>query len=251
MKSCSLKLIRILGVPALFLFIVMTASFAHANALTFLYDSVISGDTPAEPSPWLSATFDDAAAAPGWDVRLTLSAFNLAPGQENVDEWYFNLDPNLNPSGLTFQAVDNSASNPQNGQGNNGIFTGTNAFKADGDGFYDITFNFPPPPGQFSEKFTDNEVVIYDIKYSGAALTANSFNFNSIQGGGNSTWLTAAHIQNTPGPQGSGWVATSSVAATAPEPISSILFMTGGGVLAAARIRKNRNQKSQELALKT
>jgi len=68
-----------------------------------------------------------------------MSAPNLVDS-EKIFDWYFNFDPTLDPTLLTFAPVDNSASVP------NSITTGVNFYQADGDGLYDIVFNFPPPP---------------------------------------------------------------------------------------------------------
>jgi hypothetical protein len=171
----------------------------QAVSLTFDLDIEFSGATPpAGTAPWISATFDD-AVNPGF-VRLTMSADNLV-GTEFIDDWLFNLDPALDPTALMFTPISNVDSVP------NSISTGVDAFQADGDGKYDILFDFPPPPGTFASEFTTGETVIYDI--SGiVGLTANSFDFLSAPAGGHGPFKSAAHIQGI-GPTGndSGWIA--------------------------------------------
>lgn len=204
----------------------------------FNFDTLFSGNAPGEPSPWLRAEFNDATAAPGWDVRLTLTASNLVPGTENVDEWYFNLNPALNSMNLEFNPVDVSASDLLNGKGDNGIYKGINAEKADGDGYYDFKLNFPPPSakdsGQFASRFTNGETVILDIRNSASPLNAESFNFRSLPGGSQDTFFGAAHIQNTPG--GSAWVGASTAA---PEPLSAVLGLIGAGTMILRRRLKD------------
>jgi hypothetical protein len=46
-----------------------------------------------------------------------MSAPNLVPGVESVEQWYFNLDPLLDPTQLEFNAIDVAASDPENGKG--------------------------------------------------------------------------------------------------------------------------------------
>lgn len=209
------------------------AGRVSAGILAFDYDIVFSGDTPGGSPPYLTAVFDDTAAAAGYDVRLTMSAMNLVVGVESVEHWYFNLNPTLDSTLLSFNAVDVVDSNPENDKGQNGIYTGNNAFQANGDGTYDILFDFPPPQGQFDKKFTAGESVIYDIGYTGAeTLSASSFNFFSESGGGQGSFLAASHIQDTPGSEGSSWVGV------VPEPVSSVLFVIGGGILGLRIYRK-------------
>jgi hypothetical protein len=50
------------------IFAVASYGQAGAGILDFGYDIVFSGDTPGASAPYLTAIFDDTAAAATWDV---------------------------------------------------------------------------------------------------------------------------------------------------------------------------------------
>jgi hypothetical protein len=133
----------------------------------------------------ISATFDDSFGNEN-TVQLTMTADNLV-NDEFIDDWYFNFDPVLDPTKLTFTEPFN------NPAGIKYIKTGNDAFKADSYGWYDIKFDFPPPTkGNADLKFTAGESVIYDITYKDS-ITVSSFNSeSSIVDGG---FSSAAHYQ--------------------------------------------------------
>jgi hypothetical protein len=195
------------------------AAPASAATVTFLYNYEFSGaQSPAGPAPWMSATFDDFGGT--GSVRVTIATSGLS-GVESVMGAYFNLDPNLNPASLGFAYVS--------GQAATSVQTGVNAFQADGDGRYDIRFNYPDGGG-----FDAGETSVYTI--SGiASLTAASFNFFSSPAGGQGVYLAAAHVQNIGGiGQGSGWIA--------PIPVPAAGWLLGTGLLAllGAGLRRPR-----------
>jgi hypothetical protein len=201
-----------------------------AAIIEFPLDIEYSGGAEPEGSmPWATAKFIDSVLN---TVSLTMSAGNL-DGTEFISVWLFNFDPVLNPNFLSFSVDGVPGSIPNN------INTGVNAFKAGPDRFYDIEFDFPPPKGNFTNKFTAGEKVVYDISYTGPeTINVSSFNFKSDPGRWQGSYHSAAHIQSIGTSGESGWVGNTAVA---PEPISSTLFIVGGAVLAGRRfIRRKR-----------
>jgi hypothetical protein len=192
---------------------------SQASALTFQLNTEFSGgQAPAGPPPWLTATFTDNGAD---HVTLTLSASGLT-GSENVKEWDFNVDPSITLPLTFLQTLKTGTFTDPT------ISQGQNLFKADGDGNYDIQFDFATG-GVASTVFGAGESVTYDV--SGTGLDANDFDRLSDPAGGHGPFTTAAHVQNTTGvgTGGSGWI-------TVPEP-STILLIPLGGILAASLLR--------------
>lgn len=212
--------------------VVVVGTRAQATTITLGLDFEFSGgQAPAGSTPWVTAQFDDSVGGPN-TVRLTMSAVNLSgygSNPELIAEMSFNFDPALDPTQLTFTDVSSPT------VGTTVVSTGVDAFKADGDGFFDILFDFPPPPGNTSSRFGPGEVVVYDLTYT-SPIDVNSFAFLSSMGGGTGSYYAAAHIQNTTGAGtgGSGWIGATVV----PEPASALLL--GGGLLALGVWRKRR-----------
>lgn len=202
---------------------------ARAATTSFDFNAEFSGGTAPQGAdlPWVTALFDD-HGMPG-SVTLDISAAGLT-GTEHIAGLYFNLDPALDPGSLSF-TYDGAMSTGEPAT----ELAGVDAFKADGDGYYDIFLQFPPPPGNAS--FGAGETVRYAITGI-PALTAQSFYFLSTSAGGQGPFYAAAHIQGVAcsglsGCQGSGWIA--------PVPVPAAMWLFGPAILGLAARRQRRH----------
>lgn len=205
---------RALDVIILVVMVGLLSPEANATAITFDLDVEFSGaQSPMGQVPWLRAVIDDGGGT--GSVTLTLIALNLV-GSEFVTGWYFNVNPVYGSLAVAHVGgVAGSASYSQN------------AYKADGDGKYDLLFSFD------SNAFTAGESSVWTI--SAAGLKAVDFDLLSQPAGGHGPFRTAAHVQGigTDG-QGSGWITESG---EIPEPGTVALVIAGILGLGARRSR--------------
>ena len=230
-KGRSMKAERFAFVVATCLLLASTA--VQASVITFETSVEYSGATaPSGPAPWMTATFDDGGSA--GSVTLTLSETNLT-GSESVMVWMFNVDPNVDPDDAN--QISFSAPTPLSG-----VFTapivslGTDAFRADGDGYFDIKIEFDGSDGA-NQRFGVGDSVQFTI--TGPGLLAGSFNYISAEDGGAGEWPTAAHVLGTGAGEESGWV-------TVPGP-ATLFVMAAAGLPVLLR-RWPRPSRNPELA---
>lgn len=166
-----------------------------ATTVTYDFGQVSAGGTPAGTPPWMQASFTDTAAS---TVQLTISAGNLS-GTEFVSCWYFNLNPNLDPTALSFAVSGSTGSftDPT-------VQTGANAFKAGPDGKFDILLNFATGGGD-STRFTSGDSLTFTITGL-SGLTASDFDFLSAPSGGSGPYSSSAHVQAIDASDRSGWI---------------------------------------------
>ena len=201
---------------------------ATAATVTFNYDQSFGAVSPDGPAPWATAIFQD-TINPG-EVTLTMSVSAFV-GEADVTAMYFNLDPSLDLTSLSF--------NRDGGTGptaaNTNISTGIDAFgPLGGDGIYDIEFDFPPAPGQQAGRFNAGEDLIYTI--TGTGITASSFNFFGTPGPGEGNagpFLSVARFQSTGYDQnGSDWVGA--------VPVPAAVWLFGSGLLGLVGVARRK-----------
>jgi hypothetical protein len=218
---------------------------ANAATITFNLDIAFSGTPPGGSAPWLTATFDD-GGTPG-AVVLTMSASGLIAsefvgGGPQGQGWLFNFntdDFSLADLEFSYNAVASTGPAAD-------VTTAINGYKPDGDGFFDIKFEFPTANNE--DRFGAGEVVVYNITSTTdpiEPIVADSFNLfsSSIGGdnkgaGGQGLFLSSAHVQGiyneqNPDNANSGWVGA--------VPIPSAMWLFGSGLLGLIAIRRRKN----------
>lgn len=217
---------------------------SRANAFGYIYHFNIGGDQdnfsgtqPSSPPPWVDMYFQDAGAGA---VSLTISNVGLT-ATEKLTQLYVNLNPTLDPTSLIFTPVSSTAGVFVPTLANGAITEGVNAFKADGDGKYDVLLNFSTTPG---DSFNGGEYVSYLITGITGLNAMDFYRFLSLPAGGHGPFFAAAHIQSISYGEGSGWIAPSDSPSgveeiTVPEPASASLLLLAGAV-GALRYRASR-----------
>lgn len=216
--------------------LLLPARVSAESGITYQFDSEFSGGTPpAGAAPWITATIQN--TTPG-TVLLTVANNGLG-GSEFVSGFYLNLNPTFNPLNLSISYVSSVGTFAVPSIASGTIERGTDSYKADGDGKYDLFFDFSLSSGT---TFGAGESITYQL--SGiSGLSANDFDYLSAPDGGHGPFDAAAHVQGI-GANGSlsGWVEPSLGAQPllVPEPSSCVLLTCALGFLGWVRRSKNR-----------
>lgn len=199
---------------------VLIPSIGHTSTVLLGYTESFNPVPPDGPTPYAEAIFDDGGAT--GTVTLTLSVATTV-GSSDITGMYFSLDPALDPGLLSFTRIGGDGPTAADTQ----IRTGIDAFRAGGDGFYDIFFDFPPAPGGDDALFNAGESLVYEISMPG--LTAQSFAFTGIAGpgaGNPGPFLSVARFQRR----------SSFVGAVSAIPIPAAVWLFASGLLGLAGI---------------
>mgnify|MGYP001813755129 FL=1 len=224
------KIFRMPALSAAALIAAVAASPAQAATVTFNYTESFGAVPPDGPAPYATATFNDMGGVGSVTLTMNVAA---SVGAADVTAMYFNLDPSMDPTLLTF--MRDGGTGPS--AANTNILTGIDAFgPLGGDGFYDIEFDFPPPPGQQAARFNAGEDLVYTI--TGTGITADSFNFFGTPGPGEGNagpFLSVARFQSTGFDQnGSDWVGA--------VPVPAAVWLFGSGLLGLVGIARRRRR---------
>jgi hypothetical protein len=184
------QLRSLLGIAAVSLTGVISVS---ASTLDYNFGTVSDGTAPAGSPPWLQAALSD--TGPANSINLTLTAGNLT-GSDFVSCWYFNLNPSLDPTALTFTISDSTGSFTAPS-----VQTGANGFKAGPDGKFDFLVGFATT-GDDSTRFTSGDSITFNITGI-SGLTIDDFGWLSTSAGGGGAFVSAAHVVSG---DDSGWI---------------------------------------------
>lgn len=202
--------------------ILIGASTSARADISFVLDQEFSGaDTPSGP---VNVLIEDQ----GDDVKLTVSN-GFSSASEFIAELYLNFTGDATALSFSAPTVVGTLG-PQT------ISTGSDDFKADGDGFFDILIGFDNAPP--ADRFGQGESISWVISSTGVNLDSTQFLALSAGGGNSPDGLyAAAHVQGIGADgEGSGWV-------TVPEPstyLAAALLLLPFG-LSAIRVLRKQN----------
>lgn len=228
---------QIQGILSLFILVTsLTSSAAYAAIVQFEFSDLFSDGAvaPTGSAPWVRATLDDSFGG-GSTVRLTLDALGTL-NEADVTQLYLNLNPAISP------LPDNISISFVSATGSVGTVvtdSGTDGFKADGDGLYDILIDLPPPPGDDASRLNAGESIVFDITRADGALTAlDFFGLSTPENGDNpGPFLAAVKLQVTGDDEnGSAWVSATLV----PLPAAGWLLISSLGLLGFVARRRRR-----------
>ena len=195
--------------------VLFSAATVRADPVVFvLQGPAFSSNTPAGS---ITITITQSTAS-----SVQISITNNTDG--DIDDLYFNNILAGPAWGTTSDCTECTS-----------VLFGSNAFKADGDGFYDLQVMFSSAGGAHgADRFAPGDTVVFTVSSTG--ITPESFLAFSAPGGGAGPFRVAAHVISIDSQDGqSGWISD-----PVPEP-ATLLLLGSGLVGIAARLRRRRH----------
>ncbi|MBS1718752.1 MAG: PEP-CTERM sorting domain-containing protein [Armatimonadetes bacterium] len=193
-----------------------------AQAITFNFSNVFSGDTPSGPPAWASLTIVNDGTVSGLNkVKFTLTNLTDPASGQFITELLLNLTSI--PSDFAFVTGSDTPSGRFTGDSHGSNFVNDAGEKFD----YDATFNIP----NNGKRVIGGTSVSWDVK--GTGLDANHFlTFATPQGDNPRDIYAMVHMQGLP----NGGSAKLNGTVAVPEPTS----MAALGIAAVGLLRKRR-----------
>ena len=191
-----LKTLAVLGSAVLGVTVSASADSVFIQFIQPYTSNIVPGADGGGP-PYMTALFEDIVAQPG-KVRLTLSTFGLTSPNEFVSKWYFNLNPTMDVSNLSF-SLDAGATTAVTSP-NYSFVKDENDLDLGGQA---VGFDFGTEFGtrnRAEKRFAADELFIGTISSSQSGLNANSFKFLNAGDGNNDIFFYGiAHVQGIAG----------------------------------------------------
>jgi len=185
--------------------------------------------TPPDPPPVAIIT-DVSLPANTVQIQMMSNGANTDAGTQKIKEWYFNVSDAALADGLTDSSFSYFSGGPL--EASIGVSVGDNAFKADGDGLFDILFTFPTS----GDIFGTGQTVIYDVTLS--ELTVADFvlfSSTDVPAGGEGPFLSAAHVLSIGVDETSQWVGA--------VPLPATVWIMGSGLVALGAFARRRRPR--------
>lgn len=182
-------------------------------------------------------TIDDGGTAGSVMLIFDTEGLDATVG-EKITQWYVNYEGTIAIGDLVFTYDSGASDGPEA----DSVDVGIDSKQADGDGKFDIVFQFATS-GDDAALFQADEIVKYNV--TGTDITAFDFFHVSATGGGQGTFCTAMKIQSTGlDNEGSDWVGGNCVPGGMEMPEPSTLALFGFGLVGLRVMMRRRRRKA-------